>query len=103
MPKRRRRLAIDYVSYLEDWVERGEAPAVMIGSHLDMDEFMQRLEHLVHAPTWSESNYAAEFEQFRNDPQNVKFTRPIYPYPVRARYKGTGDPNKAASFVTVKP
>ena len=95
--------AIDYVSYLEDWVERGQAPAVMIGSHLDMDEFIERLEHLVHAPTWSESNYAAEFEQFRNDPQNVKFTRPIYPYPVRARYQGKGDPNKAASFVPVKP
>ena len=82
--------AIDYVNYLEDWVERGQAPAVMIGSHLDMDEFIERLEHLVHAPTWSESNYAAEFEQFRNDPQNVKFTRPIYPYPVRARYQGNG-------------
>jgi feruloyl esterase len=88
--------AIDYVSYLEDWVERGQAPAVMIGSHLDMDEFR-------HAHPSSEPNFAAEFEQFRNDPHNVKFTRPMYPYPVRARYQGNGDPNKAASFAPVNP
>lgn len=88
--------AIDYVSYLEDWVEQGKAPAVLIGSHLDMDDFLR-------TRSSSDSNFSAEFEQFRSDPQNVKFTRPIYPYPVRARYRGSGDPNKAASFVPVKP
>jgi len=31
----------------------------------------------------------------------VDFTRPVYPYPIRARYKGTGDPNDAASFLPV--
>jgi hypothetical protein len=28
----------------------------------------------------------------------VVFTRPVYPYPLRARYKGRGDPNKAENF-----
>jgi hypothetical protein len=33
----------------------------------------------------------------------VAFTRPVYPYPVRAIYKGRGDPNDAANFVPVVP
>jgi len=28
----------------------------------------------------------------------VAGTRPVYPYPVRARYRGTGDPKLAESF-----
>jgi hypothetical protein len=27
----------------------------------------------------------------------------VYPYPVQARYKGTGDPNKAENFGPVEP
>jgi hypothetical protein len=29
----------------------------------------------------------------------VERSRPIYPYPLLARYSGTGDPKQAASFV----
>lgn len=60
--------SIDYLSYLEAWVERGRAPDVMIGSSTTRE-----------------------------------FTRPVYPYPVRSRYRGTGDSNKAESFVPVEP
>jgi hypothetical protein len=28
----------------------------------------------------------------------VTFTRPVYPYPLHAKYKGTGDVNDAANF-----
>ncbi len=57
---------IDYLNYLEAWVEQGKAPDVMIGAHLRNDE--------------------------------VVFTRPVYPYPIRARYKGQGEPSKAENF-----
>ncbi len=57
--------SIDYLSYLEAWVERGEAPDVMIGEHVEDGE--------------------------------VRYRRPLYPYPDRARYR-RGDPNDAASF-----
>jgi feruloyl esterase len=30
-------------------------------------------------------------------------SRPVYPYPMLARYAGTGDPSKAASFVPARP
>ena len=33
----------------------------------------------------------------------VTRTRPVYPYPTVARYKGTGDPNGAASFAPYTP
>jgi len=32
----------------------------------------------------------------------VAFTRPVYPYPLHAKYKGTGDPNDAANFAPVE-
>lgn len=70
--------AIDYLSYLTDWVEQGHAPDVMIGAHYSDD------------PSFRAADGAT--------PQ---FTRPIYPYPLRAKYKGKGDPNNAASFKPV--
>jgi Tannase and feruloyl esterase len=33
----------------------------------------------------------------------VERTRPIYPYPVLARYSGKGDPKQADSFVPFEP
>lgn len=67
---------IDYLAYLETWVERGKAPDVMIGKH-EVDYTMGDLPH------------------------DRRFSRPVYPYPLVARYKG-GDPNSAASFKPVR-
>jgi feruloyl esterase len=67
---------IDYLEYLDKWVDRGEAPDLMIGAH------------------YSEGrNLPAPSRDTR-----PKFTRPIYPYPLYAKYKGSGDPNDASSF-----
>ena len=57
----------DFIRYIEDWVERNQAPDVMIGVHPD-------------------------------DKGVTAFSRPLYPYPNLMRYKGSGDPNDAASF-----
>ncbi|MBI4501185.1 MAG: tannase/feruloyl esterase family alpha/beta hydrolase [Gemmatimonadetes bacterium] len=75
--------AIDYLSYLEAWVERGQAPDVMIGAHLTGEP----------GPAY----------KFPLDQSKVSFTRPVYPYPLQARYQGTGDPNNAANFRPVGP
>lgn len=56
---------VDYLSYLEAWVENKKAPEALIGKHVENGE--------------------------------VKFTRPIYPYPDRARYF-RGNHNDAGSF-----
>lgn len=76
-------VAIDYLSYLEDWVERGNAPDVIIGAHVK-----------------------PEPEGLRDftlpiDPARVMFTRPVYPYPRWAKYRGTGDTRDSRSFRSV--
>lgn len=65
---------IDYLAYLEAWVERGEAPERMIGAHAGI---------AAGAP--------------------ASFTRPVFPYPQYARYTGTGDVNDARNFIAVTP
>ena len=70
--------AIDYLAYLEKWTEKGEAPDLMIGGHPTGDPMASHL-----------------------DPAAMSFTRPVFPYPLRAQYKGTGDPNRASSFQAV--
>ena len=62
--------AVDYLSYLERWVEQGNAPEKLVGRHLEGSG-------------------------------KASFSRPLYPYPLRARYQGSGDPNSAGSFVAV--
>jgi feruloyl esterase len=78
--------AIDYLTYLEAWVEKGQAPDVMIGAH-------------VQGTDWGQS-MNLKFQLAPATP--VTFTRPVYPYPLRAKYKGTGDPNDAANFAPVE-
>jgi feruloyl esterase len=68
--------AIDYLTALEDWVERGVAPEVLIGANTG----------------------ARGGASFPLDPAAIKFTRPHFAYPAVARYKGGGDPNDSANF-----
>ncbi len=75
--------AVDYLSYLEAWVEKGEAPNKLIGAHLKPED-PGRLD-------------------FPLDPARIQFSRPVYPYPSYAKYLGHGDPNSAASFGPVEP
>ena len=61
---------------LEQWVEKGVAPEQLI---------------------------ATRYKDDRNPTQGVKMTRPLCAYPKQAKYKGSGDPNDAASFVCAAP
>src|ERR1700722_9430751 len=78
--------AIDYLSYMEAWVEKGQAPDKLIGAHIN-------------DLTWSDA-FGLPFPLDAKTP--IAFTRPFYPYPTRAVYKGHGDPNDAANFVPTK-
>ena len=77
--------AIDYLSYLEAWVEQGQAPDEMVGAHVD-------------GLSWSQA-FGLTLPLDKSLP--VSFSRPVYPYPIRARYKGRGDPNDARNFKPV--
>ena len=79
--------AIDYLKYLEAWVKpQGAAPDKLVGAHVP---------HL----SWGE----AMSLRFPIDPSTVSFTRPIYPFPAWARYKGVGDASKAENYEAVSP
>ena len=73
--------AVNYLDYLEKWVENGQAPDIMIGTHVKA----------VAGATRS--------MLFPIPAEKVEFTRPHFPYPAQARYKGSGNPNDAANFV----
>jgi Tannase and feruloyl esterase len=75
--------AVDWLTYLENWVERGEAPDQVIGAHVPGGR--------------------AELQYPLNKHVTVDFTRPIYPYPLWAKYIGRGDPNKAENFGAAGP
>jgi hypothetical protein len=93
--------AVDYLSYLEAWVELGRPPDVMIGAHVDTGYLLEHSEDTggrAYGRVW----WPAFKLTFPLDPEiPVSFTRPLYPYPMFARYKETGDPNDARNFVSV--
>jgi Tannase and feruloyl esterase len=77
--------AIDYDSSLEAWVERRQAPDKMIGAHVNGTDLAE--------------SFTLTFPL---DPKlSVSFTRPVFPYPLRAKYKGSGDTNDAETFVPI--
>jgi feruloyl esterase len=85
---------IDYLSYLEKWVEKGQAPDKLIGYHVKLDDLMDKAMG-GDQEAWLTLKRRLEFPL---DPANVEFSRPIYPYPTQAKYLGHGDPKDAASF-----
>jgi Tannase and feruloyl esterase len=93
--------AVDYLSYLEAWVEKGHPPDMMVGAHVDSRYL------LAHSPDrtgkgrdriWSAA-FRLTYPLGPNVP--VSFTRPLYPYPAYARFKGKGDPDDARNFAPV--
>jgi hypothetical protein len=105
--------AIDYLHYLEAWVERGAAPDVMIGAHIDPERYtlpidwplgVQAVEPLTPQLRRLKAMLLAGQLEFPLDPAiPVSYTRPVYPYPLYARYRGTGATTDAANFGPVSP
>jgi feruloyl esterase len=71
---------LDYLGALEAWVEDGKAPDRLIAARMKESQ-----------------SWTLEFP-FPLDPGKVQFTRPVYPYPLRAKYEGRGDHNDAVNF-----
>jgi len=70
-----------------------EALQVLILRHLHVEARL----HAKHQRCYERgtAEYAAELKRFQGDPKNVRFTRPVYPYPLRVRYQGHGNPKAA--------
>lgn len=73
---------VDYLSYMEAWVETQKAPDVLIASHV--------------------RERGATWLSFPADPKKIEFSRPVYPYPTATKYLGSGNPAAAASFGPVQ-
>lgn len=76
--------AVDMLGTIEAWVERGQAPDMIVGAH-------------------SDSNNVGDFIRLPDDLASARFTRPHFPYPLRTQYKGKGDPNDYRNFEAVEP
>jgi hypothetical protein len=74
--------SLDYIVALENWVEKGQAPDVLVGHKLKWITQMM-------GPMYLEKDL---------QPSNYLYSRPHYPWPIQARYDGVGDPDQASSF-----
>jgi Tannase and feruloyl esterase len=93
--------AVDYLRYLEAWVEQGRAPELMVGAHVDTDYLLKQTSEEDGSPrdrVWTAAFHLA-YPLDADVP--VTFTRPFYPYPAYAKYTGKGDSKDARNFVPV--
>jgi Tannase and feruloyl esterase len=86
----------DFLGPLEAWVERQQAPDMVLSAHIDHDSTNPEL---VHSAELIQT--MLHFTPLPADLSGASFTRPLYPYPQRAVYKGSGDPKRAENFKAV--
>jgi hypothetical protein len=95
--------AVDYLAYLESWVEQGHAPEVMIGAHVDTDYLLTQSAEDGSSPRDRVWSAAFRLTYPLDGEVPVTFTRPFYPYPAYAKYIGHGNPSDARNFAPVTP
>ena len=76
--------SIDTLTALENWVEKGQAPDMLVGYNYDW-----------RGPATSALVWPL-------DPARVRFARPIFPFPDRAVYSGRGDPSDPKNWRRVR-
>lgn len=74
--------SLDYLDVVQAWVEEGKAPDVIIGHKLKKITQMM-------GPVYYPKDLV---------PENRLYSRPHYPWPIQARYRGKGNPDDSASF-----
>jgi hypothetical protein len=87
--------AVDWLTYLEAWVEEATAPDKLVSFHVNVDD------DLLNKATQGDLKATRTLTRgpdFPLDPKSITFSRPVYPYPTAAKYLGHGDPKDAASF-----
>jgi hypothetical protein len=90
--------AVDWLGYLEDWVENGQAPDKLISFHVKLDDLLDKAMHGDH----NALKTLMRRLEFPLDVAGIEFSRPVYPYPTTAKYLGHGSPKDAASFGPVE-
>lgn len=80
---------VDWLTPIVAWVEQGTPPTKIIASQTADDSISGRFSN----PT----------EKATSSNTTIVRTRPIFPYPMQARYNGQGSIDDAANFVEVMP
>ena len=75
---------IDFLTALENWVEKGRAPDMLPGYNFD----------------WRGVTYVAPI--WPRPVDQIRFTRPNFPYPDRAMWSGKGDANDVRTWKRLK-
>lgn len=78
---------VDWLSYLERWVEEGEAPEEVTAFHLRKEQ------NYLGLPRTRFPLPAADYDR----------ARPLYPWPAEGRYRGRGDPALPRNWRRVSP
>jgi hypothetical protein len=91
---------VDWISALENWVEKGEAPNQVTAYHMLVEPY----------PTIKTGDLpnqveGAYMQMPRHPLESTSYdrSRPVYAYPYIAHYKGTGAPEKSSNWEPVKP
>ena len=82
---------VDWITALENWVEKSQAPEQVIAYHLK-DPYP-----VLRGACGGEAPYTV-FGRHPLDPSTYDRTRPVYAYPDVAMWSGKGDPNQASSW-----
>ncbi len=80
---------VDFLTPVVTWVEQGKPPAKIIASQTTADAASGGFSNPTEGATGSNAK--------------IVRTRPIFPYPMQAKYSGKGNVDDAASFVGVMP
>jgi feruloyl esterase len=88
---------VDFLGPLEAWVERQQAPERILTAHIEHES--SGPSQLVHSAEVIQQ--LMHYSPLPADLSGASFTRPLYPYPQRAMYKGSGDPRRAENFTAV--
>lgn len=83
---------VDWISALEAWVERGQAPDEVIAYRLKEEPYPTV------ARPGSFADTATRAPRFPLAPEAIARARPVYAYPDIAAYGGSGDPAKAENW-----
>jgi feruloyl esterase len=80
---------VDWLTPLVAWVEQGTSPTKIIASQTADDS--------------ASGGFSNPTERSTSSNATIVRTRPIFPYPMQARYSGRGSIDDAANFVAVMP
>ena len=85
---------VDWLTYLENWVEKRQSPDYVIAHHMIKEPYRWRERPL--CESWPEQYVLMPRHPL--DPSLYDRARPVYAYPDVARWSGKGDPKQASSW-----